>query len=157
MRPWNQHRGPSTATEPRKARFPNPIRTLLVLSRKDVVVSIIPGSILYVINTCIYTSLSTTFIDTYNYGELQAGLIYLLFGISAIISTALSGRWIDHDYRAVARAHGLPIKKASGDDLLYLPIEEADMRNIFIPTLITLFAVVMYGWLVDKHIISHHK
>jgi predicted MFS family arabinose efflux permease len=157
MRPWEQHRGPSASVEPRKARFPNPIKSLLVLSRKDVAVSIIPGSILYMIYTCIHTSLSTTFIDIYHFDRLQSGLIYLPFGIGAIISTVVSGRWIDHDYRVVARAHGLPINRVSGDGLLHFPIEEARMRSVFIPTFGALIAVVVYGWLVDKHVVSPHR
>lgn len=157
MRLWNQHRGPSTSNEPRKVRFPNPVKSLLVLSRKDVAVSIIPGSILYVIYTCIHTSLSTTFIEIYHFDQLQVGLIYLPFGVGAIISTVVSGRWIDHDYRVVAKAHGLPINKVVGDDILHFPIEEARMRSIFIPTFSTLVAVVVYGWLVDKHTVSQHS
>lgn len=67
-----------------------------------------------------------------------------------MLSTAVSGFWIDYDYRMVARAHGLPIDKVSGDGLLYFPIEEARMRSVFIPTLLASAAVVTYGWLVDK-------
>lgn len=54
----------------------------------------------------------------------------------------------------VARAHGLPIDKVSGDGLLYFPIEEARMRSVFIPTLLASAAVVTYGWLVDKMVVS---
>jgi predicted MFS family arabinose efflux permease len=155
MRPWSPPRGPSASVEPPKARIPNPMKSLLVLSRKDVVVSIIPGSILYMLYVCINTSLSTTFINTYHYSEIQAGLIYLPFGIGAIISTAVSGRWIDHDYRVVAKAYGLSIDKVAGDDLLNFPIEEARMRSIFVPTFITFIAVVIYGWLVEKRLVRY--
>jgi MFS family permease len=154
MRPWKHDRGQSAAISPRNGRVPNPMKSLLVLSRKDVAVSIIPGSILYMIYSCIHTSLATTFIHSYGLGQLQAGLIYLPFGVGAIISTAVSAKWIDHDYRVVAKAHGLPINKVAGDDLLHFPIEEARMRNVFIPTILALFAVLAYGWLVDKHIVS---
>lgn len=106
------------------------------------------------IYSCIHTSLATTFIHSYKFDQLQAGLIYLPFGIGAIISTAVSAKWIDHDYRVVAKAYGLPINKVAGDDLLHFPIEEARMRSVFIPTFLALFAVLAYGWLVDKHMVS---
>lgn len=154
MRPWKHDCGQRAAISPRNGRLPNPMKSLLVLSRKDVAVSIIPGSILYMIYSCMHTSLATTFIHSYGFGQLQAGLIYLPFGVGAIISTAVSAKWIDRDYRVVAKAHGLPINKVAGDDLLHFPIEEARMRNVFIPTLLALFAVLAYGWLVDKHTVS---
>ncbi|KAH8904734.1 major facilitator superfamily transporter [Coniochaeta sp. PMI_546] len=152
MRPWADNRGPSAPVASRKNRVPNPIESLRVLSRKDVAVTIIPGSILYMIYSCIHTSLATTFIDSYGFSQLQAGLIYLPFGVGAIISTAVSGKWIDRDYRVVAKAHGLPINKVSGDDLLHFPIEEARMRSVFIPTFSALLSVLAYGWLVNEHV-----
>lgn len=154
MRPWADNRGPSAPVASRKNRVPNPIESLRVLSRKDVAVTIIPGSILYMIYSCIHTSLATTFIDSYGFSQLQAGLIYLPFGVGAIISTAVSGKWIDRDYRVVAKAHGLPINKVSGDDLLHFPIEEARMRSVFIPTFSALLSVLAYGWLVNEHVVS---
>lgn len=154
MRPWKGNRGQGVPISPRKFRIPNPLKSMLVLSRKDVAASIIPGSILYMLYSCIHTSLATTFIDTYGFSQLQSSLIYLPFGIGAIFSTAISAKWIDHDYRVVAKAHGLPINKVTGDDLLHFPIEEARMRSIFVPTFLALFAVLAYGWLVDKHMVS---
>jgi predicted MFS family arabinose efflux permease len=155
MRPWEGHRGPSASLPPRKARrIPNPIKSLRVLGRKDVAASIMPGSFLYTVYCCIHASLSTIFLQVYHLSEWQAGLIYLPFGIGAILATLVSSRWIDRDYRIVAKAHGLPINKVSGDDLLHFPIEEARLRSAFVPTFCAFISVLTYGWLVHKHLVS---
>lgn len=83
---------------------------------------------------------------------LRAGFVYLPLRAGAIVSTILSGKWIDRDYRIVAKSHKLPIDKVSGDDLLHFPIEEARLRSVFLPTLGALVSVVSYGWLVDHRI-----
>ncbi|KAI8721663.1 MFS domain-containing protein [Fusarium sp. LHS14.1] len=152
MRPWKGDRGPKAPPLPRKPRtLPNPIKSLRILSRKDVAVSIMPGSFLYTVYCCIHASLATTLMDIYRLNKWQAGLIYLPFGIGAIASTLVSSKWIDHDYRVVAKAHGLPINKVSGDDLVQFPIEEARIRSAFLPTFGSFVSVLAYGWLVAKH------
>lgn len=155
MRPWKGYHGPSVVPPPRGAkRMPNPLQSVRVLLRKDVAVSIMPGSFLYTVYCCVHTSLSSTFIDSYHLEEWRVGLIYLPFGIGAIIATLMSSKWIDRDYRIVAKAHGLPIDKVSGNDLLHFPIEEARMRGAFAPMFCASVSVIIYGWLVNEHIVS---
>lgn len=113
-----------------------------------------PGSFLYTVYCCIHTSLSTTFSQVYQLEEWQAGLIYLPFGFGAIIATLVSSYWIDRDYRIVAKAHGLPLQKVSGVDLLSFPIEEARMRSAFAPMFCAFISVLIYGWLVKEEIVS---
>ncbi|KAK8058729.1 Itaconate transport protein [Apiospora phragmitis] len=114
-----------------------------------------PGSFLYIVYCCIHTSLSTSFVQVYHLDYLQAGFVYLPFDVGAIISTIVSGKWIDRDYRIVAQSHGLPIDKVSGDNLLHFPVEEARLRSVLLPTLVALVSVVAYGWLVDRHVINN--
>lgn len=153
MRPWTRKCDAGSAA-PRTGRaIPNPPKSLSVLSRKDVTVLIMPGSFLYIVYCCIHISLSVAFIEVYGLDELRAGFTYLPFGIGAIVSAIISGRWIDHDYRVVAKAHGLPINKFSGDDLLQFPIDEARLRSVFLPTSTALISVVAYGWLIGQQII----
>ncbi|KAJ4319202.1 hypothetical protein N0V84_006484 [Fusarium piperis] len=156
MRPWKGDRGLKIPPPPCKPpTVPNPIKSLRILSRKDVAVSIMPGSFLYTVYCCIRASLATTLMEVYRLNKWQAGLIYLPFGLGAIASTLVSSKWIDHDYRVVARAHGLPINKVSGDDLLRFPIEQARIRSVFLPTFCAFASVLAYGWLVDKDTVSN--
>ncbi|KAK8040704.1 Major facilitator superfamily transporter [Apiospora marii] len=153
LRPWTRKDNAGIIElPPRALRIPNPLKSLVVLSRRDVAVSIMPGSFLYTVYCCIHTSLSTSFVEVYHLDYLRAGFVYLPFGVGAIISTIVSGRWIDRDYRIVAQSHGLPINKVSGDDLLHFPIEEARLRSVFLPILVALISVVTYGWLVHHHV-----
>lgn len=157
MEPWKRHRARGPSLKPPKRRIPNPIHSLRVLRRKDTAANIVAGSILYTIFSCMHTSLSTTFGDVYNLNQLQAGLVYLPYGIGAIASTVTSGKWIDRDYRVTAERHGLSINKVSGDDLLEFPIEEARIRSVFIPTVLSLVGVVAYGWLVEKRAVRERS
>ncbi|KAL3590782.1 hypothetical protein FPOAC2_12984 [Fusarium poae] len=149
MRPWDHNRGPVAPITSRSgSRCPNPIKSLGILTRKDVTISIMPGSFLYTVYCCIHASLATTLIQSYHIKEWQAGLAYLPFGVGAIISTIVSSKWIDYDYRIVAEAHGLPINKVSGDDLLHFPIEKARMKSVFPVTFAAFASVLAYGWLI---------
>lgn len=144
---------PSTIYLRGSSGYRSPSRALF-LTRKDVAVTIMPGSFLYTVYCCIHTSLSTSFVQVYHLDYLRAGFVYLPFGVGAIISTIASGKLIDRDYRTVAKSHGLPINKVSGDDVLQFPVEEARLRIVFLPTLVALVSVVTYGWLVDQHVVS---
>ncbi|CCT73995.1 related to antibiotic resistance protein [Fusarium fujikuroi] len=156
MRPWEHDRGPEAPITPASGRkCPNPIKSLRILARKDVAVSIMPGSFLYTVYCCIHASLATTLVHVYHVKKWQAGLAYLPFGVGAITSTIVSSKWIDHDYRVVAEAHGLPINKASGDDLLHFPIEKARMRSVFPVTFASFASVLAYGWLMHATVVSH--
>jgi predicted MFS family arabinose efflux permease len=92
--------------------------------------------------------------QVYHLEEWQVGLSYLPFGVGAIIATLISSKWIDRDYRIVAAAHGLPVVKVSGDDLLDFPIEEARMRSAFAPVFCAFASVLVYGWLVNERLVS---
>lgn len=101
-----------------------------------------------------HASLSTTLVDVYSLNELQTGLVYLPYGVSCLISTFLSGKLIDRDYRIVAHKYDIPINQEGGDDLSRFPIEEARLRSIFAPTLLAMASLVGYGWAVDLHAVS---
>ncbi|TIA08965.1 MFS general substrate transporter [Aureobasidium pullulans] len=135
--------------------IPNPLKSLQMLLRKDVTVSVFAGGLIYMLYCCIHTSLSTTCMQVYNLSQLQAGLIYLPFGVGSLVATFCSGRLIDHDYRVIAKVHGLSIDRVSGSDLLGFPIEEARLRSILAPTLLTFASVIAYGWTVDRHVMNN--
>ncbi|KAI0552201.1 major facilitator superfamily transporter [Xylaria curta] len=137
MQPWARGNPHINPTLPRKGRnVPNPIQSFRILRRKDVAISIMPGSLLYTVYCCVHTSLASTFIPIYHLSELQA-----------IVSTLISSKWIDHEYRLIAEAHGLPTTQASGDDLLQFPIEKARLRSALLPAAVAFASVLSYGWL----------
>jgi uncharacterized membrane protein YwzB len=69
----------------------NPLTSLYALFRKDTAINVFCISIWYVTWTCIQASLSTVFIRVYHVSQLQAGLIYIPFGVGVCTSAYLTG------------------------------------------------------------------
>lgn len=132
-------------------RMPNPLKSLTILTRRDNTIIILACGILYVIYTCINTSLSILFIDIYKLNQWQAGLIYLPFGIGGTVSTFFSGPLLDNAYRSARTKRGLSTDKAVGDDLDSFPIEKARLGVVWIPMLVTTCSVVGFGWVLHYH------
>ncbi|KAH8701346.1 putative major facilitator superfamily transporter [Phaeosphaeriaceae sp. PMI808] len=151
MRPWQQETPELSTMVHKKGGIPNPLKVLIILSRLDTAISIVAGSILYMIFCASHASLSTTLIHIYNLNELEAGLVYLPYGASCLVSTLVSGKLIGRGYRIVVRKHGLSIDRVGGDDMSKFPIEEARLRSIFIPTFLAMASMIGYGWAVHFH------
>lgn len=134
-----------------KWRMPNPLKSLTILARRDNTIIIIACGMLYVVYTCINTSLAVLFVDIYKLNEWQAGLIYLPFGIGGTVSTFFSGPLLDKAYRNARTERGLSTDKAVGDDLDNFPIEKARLRVVWIPMLVTSCSVVAFGWVLHYH------
>lgn len=134
-----------------KWRMPNPLKSLTILIRRDNTIIIIACGILYVIYTCINTSLSVLFIQIYDLNQWQAGLIYLPFGIGGTVSTFISGPLLNKAYRNARTRRGLSTDKAVGDDLENFPVEKARLSVIWTPMLITTCSTVAFGWVLHYH------
>lgn len=138
-----------------KWHVPNPMKSLIILIRKDTLCLVLSGGILYMLYCCLHASLSSLFIRLYDLNQLEAGLIYLPFGIGNTVSTLFSGKIIDRDYRLVAQRYGLPVMKIQGDDLAQFPIEEARTRSIFIPLAVVTVVVVGFGWTLRFRVVRN--
>lgn len=132
-------------------QMPNPFKCLTVLGRKDNAVVIVACGILYIVYTCINASLSTLFVEVYSLNQLQAGLIYLPFGIGGAVSTFVSGKLLDGAWRNARTKRGLPTDKVAGDDLDRFPVEKARLKVIWAPMSVTVASVVAYGWVLHFH------
>lgn len=75
----------------RKFSFPNPLACLKLLLSKDISIVLLCNGIYYTTYCCMQASLSTLFIDVYGYQELQAGLVYIPFGLGCLVSVYLWG------------------------------------------------------------------
>ena len=143
-----------------RRRIPNPLKSLVILCRRDNAVVIFACGLLYVVYTCINASLSTLFIDVYNLNEWQAGIIYLPFGVGGTASTFFSGPLLNTAYRSARTERGLSTDKAVGDDLDKFDVEKARLRVIWAPMLVTAGSVVASGWVLHYRKVSrttaHH-
>ena len=68
------------------------LQYLSTLRQKDKLLVLCCQAILYMTYTCLLASLSTIFIDIYHFDELQAGLIYLPFGLGCTCMAYLAGK-----------------------------------------------------------------
>lgn len=77
--------------QPKRLRFPNPLKCLVLLSRKDTVLVVTINGIYYSTYCCVQASLAQLFIEIYGFKEIQAGLIYLPFGCGCALASFISG------------------------------------------------------------------
>ena len=132
-------------------QMPNPLKSLTIITRRDNTIIIMACGILYVIYTCINTSLSVLFIDIYKLNQWQAGLIYLPFGIGGTISTFFSGPLLNKAYRNARTNQGLSTDVVVGDDLDNFSVEKARLGIVWTPMLLTTCSVVAFGWVLHCH------
>lgn len=145
MRHWEPDEEPSH----QKSQTPNPLKSLVILSRKDNATIILACGLLYAVYTCINASLSTLFIEIYQLNQWQAGLVYLPFGLGGTTSTFISGPLMDRAYRKARTSRGLPTDRARGDDLDNFPVEKARLSVVWTPMALTICSVVTFGWVLE--------
>lgn len=88
----------SNAAETRKRKrisFPNTLKSLKILFSFRLSNVLICNGIAYTVGCCVQASLSTLFIEVYGYHDLEAGLIYIPYGIACLLSTLIWGMFFN--------------------------------------------------------------
>ncbi|KAI0446404.1 major facilitator superfamily transporter [Xylaria telfairii] len=134
------------------ASLPNPLASFKLLLELDLFILLFCNAIYYATGACAQTSLSSLFIKVYGYGELQAGVIYIPFGLGALASVYIWGKFLDFEYARIAKAHGYDLNDAKEKLIDEFPIELARLRSISYLTILTAAATAGYGWVVQKHV-----
>lgn len=75
----------------KRITFPNPLASLKILLSFRLSNVLVCNGIAYTVYCCIQASLSSLFIDVYGYHDLEAGLIYIPFGVACLVSTLIWG------------------------------------------------------------------
>lgn len=73
-----------------KLKIPNLIGSISILLCKDTAPVVVVIAVFYTAYSCLQASLSSLFINIYGYRELEAGLIYIPFGVGCFIASLLS-------------------------------------------------------------------
>lgn len=136
----------SNPSQPKRLRFPNPLKCLVLLARKDTALIVTINGIYYSTYCCVQASLAQLFIEIYHFKEIQAGLIYLPFGCGCALASFISGKIMDRDYRTTAKFYHFPIDRVKGDDLTKFHIERARFRSSGYLLASTVMCVTGYGW-----------
>ncbi|OTA58874.1 MFS general substrate transporter [Hypoxylon sp. EC38] len=132
-----------------KAGLLNPLSVLSLLRNYATLLAICCFGVYYTIYSCLQASLSTIFVETYNITGLVAGLSYIPFGVSCMISTFLAGKIIDRDYRKTAESCGMSIDQFRGNDISKMPIEHARLRTNKYCVALCAPLVAGYGWAIQ--------
>ncbi|KAI1123222.1 major facilitator superfamily transporter [Nemania abortiva] len=136
----------------RPVSLPNPLASLKLLLEPDLFILLLCNGIYYATSSCIQASLSSIFIQVYGYKELQAGLIYLPFGVGCIINVYVWGKLLDFEYARVAKSHGYDPHEAKGELRDGFPIELARLRSKIYLVGPNVVGIVGYGWAVQNRV-----
>ena len=129
-----------------KLRFPNPLRTLVVVFDKEMGLILVINSIIYIGFILPAATLGTLFKEIYGYNDLQIGLCYLPYGFGSCVAVVGQGYILDWNYRRMAKKMGFIISRRRGDDLSKFPIETARIQPIYPALTVGVASLIAYGW-----------
>ncbi|KAJ5907525.1 hypothetical protein N7495_000207 [Penicillium taxi] len=142
----------SASTRNLKIGFPNPLQTLAIVFQKDVSVILFCNALLFAGFYDVSATIPSIYTDIYGLNDLQVGLCYIPFGLGASIASILSGKFLDYNYRRIAKSIGFPIFKNRKTDLRDFPIEKARLQIAFPLLAIGSFAIMAFGWTLNYRI-----
>ncbi|KAK2047294.1 MFS general substrate transporter [Colletotrichum somersetense] len=138
--------------EPSKFRFPNPLKSLLLLFKPECGFALFYSTILACSFYGVLALIPTQFGQLYSFNELQVSLCYLPFGIGALVGSMSLGYFIDVNFRRHADALGIVVHKNKKMDLTDFPIEHVRIE-VAIPTIaFTTACTVGFGWMLHAHV-----
>ncbi len=73
-------------------RLPNPLGSVHIFLQRESAPVILINGVFYSAYCCLQASLSSLFISIYGYRELEAGLIYIPFGVGCFVASLLSSK-----------------------------------------------------------------
>ncbi|KLJ09860.1 hypothetical protein EMPG_14720 [Blastomyces silverae] len=131
-----------------KLRFPNPVRSLIILREKDTLIALIANAIMFAAFYDMNIAITFLFHDIYGYNDFQIGLCYIPIGAGACIGSIASGFILDYNYRRIAKKLGIPIVRNRQQDLRHFPIERARLQIVFPLVFTSACTMVSFGWVL---------
>ncbi len=154
----------------KKVTFINPLASLKILLYFRLSNVLVCNGIAYTVYCCIQASLSSLFIDVYGYHDLEAGLIYIPFGVACLVSTLtwgksllppnlsntdlVQGRILDHEYKRATVRHGITMEQARSKTDPTFPLEAARLRSSFLLVGMASVATCGFGWAIQAKTVS---
>lgn len=139
---------PATA-QTRKLKFPNPLQTLAIVFQKDTSIVLFCNAILFAGFYDVSATIPSIYHETYGLDDLQIGLCYIPFGLGATIASILNGKFLDYNYRRIAKQLGFPLVKNRHTDLRNFPIEKARLQIAFPMLSIGSLSILAFGWCLN--------
>ncbi|CAG7926088.1 unnamed protein product [Penicillium olsonii] len=136
----------------RKLKFPNPFETLSIVFQKDTSLILFCNAILFAGYYDVSASIPSIYNDLYGLNDLQVGLCYIPFGLGATIASVGNGKFLDYNYRRIAKQLNFPLTKNRDTDLRDYPIEKARLQIAFPLLAVGSLSVLAFGWLLNYHV-----
>ncbi|OAA82396.1 Major facilitator superfamily transporter [Akanthomyces lecanii RCEF 1005] len=129
--------------------LPNLLASLKILLSFRLSNVLVCNAVAYTVYCCTQASLSSLFIDVYGYRDLEAGLIYIPFGVACLVNTLIWGKILDRDYAQAAKRHGITTKQAKSKTDPTFPLETARLRSSFSLVGMASVAACSFGWAIQ--------
>ncbi|KAJ5725559.1 Kynureninase [Penicillium malachiteum] len=140
---------PATRPEKRKLGFPNPYKTLAIVFQKDTSIILLCNAILFAGFYDISATIPSIYKDLYGLDDLQIGLCYIPFGLGSSLASLLNGKFLDFNYRRLAKRLDFPLVNNRFVDLRNFPIEKARLEIAFPLLTIASLCIIAFGWCLD--------
>lgn len=160
----------------RRVQLSTIVTPLRFLVEKDVLVTLLYGSVIYTVWSMVTSSTTAIFQERYHLQNLYVGLAFLpngtsypiscqyspptnttCLGFGCVLGSYLTGYLMDHDFRrtelSYKRTHNIdPSTKLKHKDLSDFPIEHARLRNIWWIILLFITSTAVYGPSLSYHL-----
>ncbi|KAJ5273060.1 hypothetical protein N7478_008185 [Penicillium angulare] len=144
-----EEEGSSTTLKKQKLGFPNPFQTLAIVFQKDTSIILLCNAILFAGFYDVSATIPSIYNELYGLDDLQIGLCYIPFGLGATIASILNGKFLDFNYRRLAKRLDFPLVKNRFVDLQKFPIEKARLEIAFPLLTIGSLSIIAFGWCLD--------
>ncbi|KAF8866836.1 MFS general substrate transporter [Acephala macrosclerotiorum] len=127
------------------------IDPLKLLKEKDVIMTLLFGSIVYTVWSMVTSSTTALFQEIFHLNDLQVGLVFLPNGAGTVSGSILMGKIMDQDYRKVEKVYkaekGIPEStKLNKKELLDFPLEKARLPQMWWIILLFVISTALYGF-----------
>ncbi|CAK7204682.1 hypothetical protein SEUCBS139899_007441 [Sporothrix eucalyptigena] len=142
----------SSVRPPLKVKFPNPLRSLLMLFEKQIGILVGYNAIVFAGFYSISVAMPSQYALIYGYNDLVIGLMYIPMAAGSALTAFVMGPAMNWNYRRHARRLGLPVDKSRQTDLSQFPIERARLE-VGIPLAVLATVVILcWGWVLEKRV-----
>lgn len=139
----------SVNTPKSKIGFPNPFKALTIVFQKDISIILFSNALLFAAFYDVSAAIPSMYHHLYGLDDLQIGLCYVPFGLGATIASIVNGKFLDYNYRRIAKKLGFPVVKNKNTNLRGFPIEKARLQIAFPLMMIGSIAVIAFGWFLE--------
>ncbi|KAE8451540.1 hypothetical protein EG329_003613 [Mollisiaceae sp. DMI_Dod_QoI] len=135
------------------------IDPLKLLKEKDVIITLLFGSIVYTVWSMVTSSTTALFQDIFHLNDLQVGLVFLPNGAGTVSGSILMGKIMDWDYKKVEEVYkaqnGIPEStKLNKKELLDFPLEKARLPQMWWIILLFIVSTALYGFSLNLNQIA---